>query len=182
MQFFVKHLYLLAPILAIAVVVGVYVLIKSNMRPVPHVEFHNEEVVFDAEQYLRSLKAKNRPFSKRGVHRLLLQRTRQKEGVYLESLLPVMDTAGIEIVHCFHKVMGDDYVPVITSGNDYPYHAKNSKHYMNAALDFRIVNLPMNKRRELVEMTQLRLGNRFRVLWEKGDAEHLHVELVDVPE
>ena len=182
MQFFVKHLYLLAPILAIAAVVGVYALIKSNMRPVPHVEFHNEEVVFDAEQYLRSLKAKNRPFSKGGVHRLLLQRTRQKEGVYLESLLPVMDTAGIEIVHCFHKVMGDDYVPVITSGNDYPYHAKNSKHYMNAALDFRIVNLPMNKRRELVEMTQLRLGNRFRVLWEKGDAEHLHVELVDVPE
>ena len=182
MQFFVKHLYLIAPILAIAALVGIYVFIQSNIRPVQHVEIKHEEIVFDAEEYLRSLKAKNKPFSKDGVHRLLLQRTRQKQGVYLESLLPVMDTAGIEVVHCFHKVMGDDYVPVITSGNDYPYHAKNSKHYMNAALDFRIVNLPMNKRREVVEMAQLRLGYRFKVLWEKGEAEHLHVELVDVPE
>ena len=182
MQFFVKHLYLIVLILAVAAFVGVCVFIKSSMRPLPHVEIKHEEVVFDAEEYLRSLKAKNRPFSKDGVHRLLLQRTRQKQGVYLESLLPVMDTAGIEVVHCFHKVMGDDYVPVITSGNDYPYHAKNSKHYMNAAIDFRIVNLPMDKRREVVEMAQLRLGIRFRVLWEKGEAEHLHVELVDVPE
>ena len=174
-----KYLYLIPLFIAVLAIGGVYWLVRSNERPVPHVEFHNEEVVFDAEQYLRSLNAKNRPFSKGGVHRLLLQRTRQKQGVYLESLLPAMDSAGIEVVHCFHKVMGDDYVPVITSGNDYPYHAKNSKHYMNAALDFRIVNLPMNKRRELVEMAQLRLGYRFRVLWEKGEAEHLHVELLD---
>ena len=177
-----KYLYLIPLFIAVLAIGGVYWLVRSNERPVPHVEFHNEEVVFDAEQYLRSLKAKNRPFSKGGVHRLLLQRTRQKQGVYLESLLPAMDSAGIEVVHCFHKVMGDDYVPVITSGNDYPYHAKNSKHYMNAALDFRIVNLPMNKRRELVEMAQLRLGYRFRVLWEKGEAEHLHVELLELPE
>lgn len=182
MQFFVKHLYLIAPILAIVAVVGGYFFLNSKIQPVPHVEIKHEEIVFDAEEYLRSLKAKNRPFSKDGVHRLLLQRTRQKEGVYLESLLPVMDSAGIEVVHCFHKVMGDDYIPVITSGNDYPYHAKNSKHYMNAALDFRIVNLPMNKRREVVEMAQLRLGYRFRVLWEKGEAEHLHVEVLEVPE
>jgi len=158
---------------------GVFVLIRLNVRPVQHVEIKHEEIVFDAEEYLRSLKAKNKPFNQQGVHLLLLKRTRQKEGVYLESLLPAMDSAGIEVVHCFHKVMGDDYVPVITSGNDYPYHAKNSKHYMNAALDFRIVNLPMNKRRELVEMVQLRLGYRFRVLWEKGEAEHLHVELLE---
>ena len=182
MQFFVKHLYLFVPILAITAVVGGCLFLNSKIRPAPPVEIKHEEIVFDAEEYLRSLKAKNRPFSKEGVHRLLLQRTRQKQGVYLESLLPVMDTAGVEVVHCFHKVMGDDYVPVITSGNDYPFHAKNSKHYMNAALDFRIVNLPMNKRREVVEMAQLRLGHRFRVLWEKGEAEHLHVELIDVPE
>jgi hypothetical protein len=93
-----------------------------------------------------------------------------------------MDTAGLEIVRCYHVVMGDDYIPVITSGNDYPYHKQNSKHYKNAAMDFRIVDMPMNKRREVVERAQDKLGPRFKVLWEKGEMEHLHVELIDVVE
>lgn len=179
MQFFVKHLYLLAPILAIAALLGVYGLIKSNDRPIPTYTPKVVEDTWSAEEYLKHLNAK--PFNQREVHRLLLKRTRQKQGVYLESLLPAMDTAGIEIVHCYHVVMGDDYVPVITSGNDYPYHKKNSKHYLNAAMDFRINDLPMTKRREVIEMAQDKLGPRFRVLWEKGEMEHLHVEMVEVP-
>ena len=177
MQFFVKHLYLLAPVLAIAALIGVYMLIKANDRPIPHYEPKEVEDTWSAEEYMRHLNLK--PFNQREVHRLLLKRTRQKPGVYLESLLSAMDTAGIEIVHCFHVVLGDDYVPVITSGNDYPYHKPNSKHYKNAAMDFRINDVPMNKRRDIVEMTQDKLGERFRVLWEKGEMEHLHVELVD---
>ena len=180
MQFFVKHLYLIAPVLAIAVLVGVYLLIKANDRPIPRYEPKQVEDTWSAEEYMRHLNLK--PFNQREVHRLLLKRTRQKAGVYLESLLPVMDTAGIEIVRCFHKVMGDDYIPVITSGNDYPYHKRESKHYKNAAMDFRINDVPMAKRREIVEMAQIKLGERFRVLWEKGEMEHLHVELVDVQE
>ena len=170
----------MAPVLAVAVLVGVYFLIKANDRPIPRYEPKQVEDTWSAEEYMRHLNLK--PFNQREVHRLLIKRTRQKPGVYLESLLPVMDTAGIEIVHCFHKVMGDDYVPVITSGNDYPYHKRESKHYKNAAMDFRIKDVPLNNRREIVEMTQLKLGERFRVLWEKGEMEHLHVELVDVQE
>ena len=180
MQFFVKHLYLIAPIIAIAVLLGVYLLIKSNDRPIPRYEPKQVEDTWSAEEYMRHLNLK--PFNQREVHRLLIKRTRQKPGVYLESLLPVMDTAGIEVVHCFHKVMDDDYVPVITSGNDYPYHKRESKHYKNAAMDFRIKDVPLNKRREIVEMAQVKLGERFKVLWEKGEMEHLHIELVDVPE
>ena len=180
MQFFVKHLYLIAPIIAIAVLLGVYLLIKSNDRPIPRYEPKLVEDTWSAEEYMRHLNLK--PFNQREVHRLLIKRTRQKPGVYLESLLPVMDTAGIEVVHCFHKVMDDDYVPVITSGNDYPYHKRESKHYKNAAMDFRIKDVPLNKRREIVEMAQVKLGERFKVLWEKGEMEHLHIELVDVPE
>lgn len=168
---------MIAPILAIMVLFGVYALIKANKRPIPHYEPAPVENTWSAEEYMRHLNIK--PFNQREVHRLLLKRTRQKEGVYLESLLPAMDTVGIEVVHCFHKVMGDDYVPVITSGNDYPYHKPNSKHYKNAAMDFRIKDVPMNKRREIVEMIQDKLGERFRVLWEKGEMEHLHVEMVD---
>ncbi len=177
MQFFVKHLYLLAPVLAIAALFGVYWLIETNRRPIPIDEPNVVEETWSAEEYLRHLNVK--PFNQREVHRLLLKRTRQKQGVYLESLLPAMDTAGIEIVHCYHMVMGDDYVPVITSGNDYPYHLRNSKHYQNAAMDFRIKDLPLDKRRKIVEMAQDRLGIRFKVLWEKGEMEHLHVEMVD---
>jgi hypothetical protein len=46
-------------------------------------------------------------------------------------------------------------------------------------MDFRIKDVPMTKRREIVEMIQDRLGERFRVLWEKGEMEHLHVEMSD---
>ena len=177
MQFFVKHLYLLAPVLAIAALLGVYRLIKANDRPIPHYEPKQVEDSWSAEEYMRHLNLK--PFNQREVHRLLLKRTRQKPGVYLESLLPAMDTAGIEVVHCFHLVMGDEYVPVITSGNDYPYHKRESKHYKNAAMDFRIKDVPMSRRREIVEKIQDKLGERFRVLWEKGEMEHLHVEMVE---
>jgi hypothetical protein len=81
-----KHLYLVAPILAILAIFAVYFLIQTNKRPVPHYEPKHEEVIFDAEEYLRQLKKDHRPFRKSGVHRLLLKRTRQKAGVYLESL------------------------------------------------------------------------------------------------
>ena len=167
----------MAPVLAVAALVGVYLLMKANDRPIPHYEPKVVEETWSAEEYMRHLNM--RPFNQREVHRLLLKRTRQKPGVYLESLLPAMDTAGIEVVHCFHVVMGDEYVPVITSGNDYPYHKRESKHYKNAAMDFRIKDIPLDKRREVVEMIQDKLGERFRVLWEKGEMEHLHVELVD---
>ena len=106
MQFFVKHLYLLAPIFAIAILGGVYLLIKANDRPIPKYEPKQVEETWSAEEYVRHLNLK--PFNQGEVHKLLLKRTRQKPGVYLESLLPAMDTAGIEIIHCYHVVMGDD--------------------------------------------------------------------------
>ncbi|WP_173382611.1 MULTISPECIES: hypothetical protein [unclassified Fibrobacter] len=90
-----------------------------------------------------------------------------------------MDSVGLEIVNAFHEVMGFEYVPVITSGNDYPYHVRNSKHYENKALDFRLKGLLLEERKSVIEIAQKRLAGRARVLWEKGEAEHLHVELID---
>ena len=180
MRFFVKYLFLLPPILAIGMFFGAYFLIKNDNRTVPRYVPKHHDDTWSAEEYIRHLNLK--PFNERELHRLLLRRTRQKEGVYLESLLPALDTAAIEVVYCYHQVMGDEYIPVITSGNDYPYHARTSKHYQNAAIDFRIKNMPVEQRRQVFEMTKNRLGERFNVLWEKGDAEHLHIELTDVPE
>lgn len=172
-----KHLYILAPILAILLFVGVYFLIRANTKPVPHYEPAVQEDYWDAEEYYKHLQVK--PFGDREVHRLLLKRTYQKQGVYLESLEPALDSAGIEIVNVFHQVMGDDYTPVITSGNDWPYHKRTSKHYMNKAMDFRIKYIPFEKRKQVVDIAQERLKGRFRVIWEKGDAEHLHIEMLE---
>ena len=174
-----KHLSIIPLILAVLAIGGACWLIRANMRPVPHVEIRNEEAVFDADAYLRSLKTQKRPFNDRGVHRLVLQRTRQKQGVYLESMEPALDSAALEVINVFHSVMGFEYVPVITSGNDYPYHARNSKHYENKALDFRLKGLLPEERRSVIEMSQKRLEGKARVLWEKGETEHLHVELLD---
>ena len=172
-----KHLYLLAPILAILAIVGAYWLIKANTRPIPRYDSPETEEDWSAEDYYKHLNVKS--FGGREVHRLLIKRTMQKPGVYLESLEPAMDTAGLEVVNAFHQVMGDDYVPVITSGNDWPYHAQKSKHYLNKAMDFRIKYIPLDQRRKVVELVQNRLGERFRVIWERGDAEHLHVEMTE---
>lgn len=122
---------------------------------------------------------KVRPFGSREVHKLLLLRTKQKEGVYLGQLRPEMDTAGIKIVFIYHEVLGDDYVPWITSGNDYEYHTLNSAHYRNMALDFRLKKIPRAQKKAIVEKVKVMLGERFFVLHEDpgGENEHLHVEL-----
>lgn len=177
MQFILKHIYLLTPVLMIGMVVFVYQLIQDNRRPIPKFESEYVEDTWSPEEYLRHLKVRN--FNNGEVHRLLLTRTRQKSGVYLESLEPAMDTVGLVVVNVFHNVMGDEYVPVITSGNDYPFHARKSKHYENKALDFRIKYIPIEKRRMIVIGVEDKLKGRCRVIWEKGDAEHLHVELLD---
>ncbi len=177
MKFLYRHIFLLLPILSVAAVFFVYQMLQENRRPIPKYEPRVEEDTWSAEEYMRHLKM--RPFNNDELHRLLLKRTRQKQGVYLESMPAIMDTIGLEIVHAYHMVAGDDYTPVITSGNDFPGHTRNSKHYMNAAFDFRIVDMPMNDRKRLIEKVTDKIGNRCKVIWERGEAEHLHVELLD---
>lgn len=173
-----RHIYLIAPLLTVFLLLGIYFLIKSNTRPIPkYVAPENSLDAWTPEEYYRHLKIK--PFGERQVHNLLIRRTFQKRGVYLESLEPALDSAGIEIVNVYHVVLGDDYTPVITSGNDWPYHSRNSKHYMNKALDFRIKYIPIAERKKIIELCKKRLKGRFKVIWERGAAEHLHVEMLD---
>ncbi len=114
------------------------------------------------------------------VHALLLKRTEQKPGVQTGKLEPALDSAGLVAVAEFHRVMGDSYRPTITSANDFAWHVRFSKHYYNKALDFRLFDVPREKRSELVLSIRRKLGNRFRVLWENvgRSGEHLHIELL----
>ncbi|MBP5246731.1 MAG: hypothetical protein J6Z31_02620 [Fibrobacter sp.] len=120
----------------------------------------------------------NAEWGQKDVHRLLLKRTNQKDGVYTAKLEPVMDTAGLVVVAEYHKAMGDSYRPTITSANDFSWHGRFSKHYLNLALDFRIRDVPFHKRSELVLAIKKALGERFLVLWEDAGTlnEHLHIE------
>lgn len=110
---------------------------------------------------------------------MLLKRTEQKPGVQMGKLEPALDTAGLVAVAEFHRVMGDSYRPTITSANDFAWHVRFSKHYYNMALDFRLFDVPRERRSELVLSIRRKLGNRYRVLWENAgqSGEHLHIEL-----
>ena len=122
-------------------------------------------------------------WGEKDVHRLLIKRTNQKPGVYTGKLEAVMDTAGLIVVSEYHKVMGDSYRPTITSANDFSWHARFSKHYLNLALDFRISDVPKHKRSGLISAIKKALGERFFVLWEDVGCsnEHLHIEFLGEP-
>jgi len=129
--------------------------------------------------YSSSIKATS--FTVDDVHRLLLARTRQKKGVYLDKIEPALDSLALDIVAVFHEVMGDSFIPLITSANDYPYHARFSKHYYNKAIDFRTKDLSTKQKKELLKKAQLKVFKRGRVLLESSGKsnEHLHLELLD---
>lgn len=168
----------LAATLFFAVKIGIGVWEHSNREPVERVAIEPVETI--PETPIEPSKPVRR-FTNDDVHRLLLSRTHQKKEIYLEQLRPELDTAGIVVVSVFHEVMGDDYIPWITSGNDYEHHKKTSAHYRNMALDFRLKGIPMYKKRAITAKAKSTLGRRFFVQHEfpGGEMEHLHIELRD---
>ena len=149
---------------------------KDRTRPEPVFPKHTYESV----SFSGISSASVRSWSERDVHRLLLHSTSRKSGVYVSKLDPALDSAAVAVVAVYHHILGYSYKPVITSGNDYPWHARNSKHYQNKALDFRIIDVPWEKREIVVREVQNALRGRFRVLWESPgkEGEHLHVEML----
>ena len=75
------------------------------------------------------------------------------------------------------NVLGLGQDMLITSGND-GKHMKKSKHYTNAALDFRTKHLQGNEKDDLRDEVKHRLGSTYDVILEDrgGLNEHLHVE------
>ena len=117
----------------------------------------------------------------RDYHEQMLSMTRHKPGVSFNMLRPEMDSVISIVASVYHTAMNDDeFMPLITSANDYEGHAERSAHYVGAALDFRIKDMGDRVDREkLVQMVREELGSRFIVLHEDiGKAnEHLHVQL-----
>jgi hypothetical protein len=75
------------------------------------------------------------------------------------------------------NVLGFSVDLFVTSGND-GVHMRGSKHYEDAALDFRTKNLSKSDKHLFKEMLAQRLGKGFDLVLEDEDGpnEHLHVE------
>ncbi len=117
----------------------------------------------------------------RDFHEEALSLTRQKASVNLSSVRPEIDSA-IAVVVWVYRMFAedDDFMPLITSADDYEGHATRSAHYAGAAIDFRIKDMgTLDDRRELAQKVRDELGERFFVLHEDigSSNEHLHVQL-----
>lgn len=107
-------------------------------------------------------------------------RVNTKPGVNIKKLNPNLDAAIPKIVSAYQSVLGNGYVPTITSGNDSDAHKRGSAHYRGAALDFRLKDIESKvKRRKVVYAVRNALGEKFFVDHEfmGGANEHLHVQL-----
>lgn len=117
----------------------------------------------------------------RDFHEEAVSLIRQKPGVNLSSVRPEIDSA-ILVVAWVYRLFAedDDFMPIITSADDYEGHALGSAHYAGAAIDFRIKDMgTLDDRRELAQKVRDELGERFFVLHEDigRSNEHLHVQL-----
>lgn len=117
----------------------------------------------------------------RDFHEEAVSLIRQKVGVNLSTVRPEIDSA-IAVVVWVYRIFAndDDFMPIITSADDYEGHATRSAHYAGAAIDFRIKDMgTLDERRMLAQKVRDELGERFFVLHEDVGRinEHLHVQL-----
>ena len=115
------------------------------------------------------------------LHKEALSQVKLKDNsVNVKRLKPQMDSAMVVVVGVYWEVLGNDYIPVVTSGNDYAWHKSNSKHYKNSALDFRTRDpkISVENRRLIADKVRARLDKRYLVLLELPGTskEHLHVQ------
>lgn len=115
------------------------------------------------------------------MHKEALSQVKLKDkSVNVKRLKPQMDSALVTVVEVYWEILGNDFVPVVTSGNDYAGHVRNSKHYKNSALDFRTrdPNISKENRKLIADKVRAKLDKRYVVLLESpGKAtEHLHVQ------
>ncbi len=124
---------------------------------------------------------KHRNPVQRDFHEEAVSLIRQKAGVNLSTVRPEIDSA-ISVVVWVYRLFAedDDFMPLITSADDYEGHATRSAHYAGAAIDFRIKDMGnLDDRKELAQKVRDELGERFFVLHEDigRSNEHLHVQL-----
>ncbi len=117
----------------------------------------------------------------REIHDEVASLTAKKSKVDLSTIRPELDSAILVVVSAFREILDDDnFIPLITSANDYEGHAEHSAHYAGAAVDFRIKDVGnLATRKQLASLVNEYLDERFLVLHEDIGTknEHLHVQM-----
>ena len=169
-RFYVKHTFKCSVVVAVAVfgsIVG-YGIYKHR----PKVHFF-DKVSSEVSEELERLPVRI------DFHQFVLSETRQKPTVRMD-IKPQMDTAVFKVVAVYRKMLKDSaYKPLITSANDYGGHSNNSAHYRGEAVDFRIKDIDVVTKRQIVDAVKETLGASFFVLHEDAgfSNEHLHVQV-----
>jgi len=166
-------------ILPFLLVIGGIILVAwliSEPNSVPHPPQKTE-----IQRQVKTTAYRIRNTMQQGLHEEVESLARQKSGVNLSTLRPELDSAILVVVAVYREIMEDDnFMPVITSGNDYEGHAIRSAHYSGAAVDFRIKDIgDVETRKALVKIVTEDLDSRFLVLHEDIGRvnEHLHIQL-----
>ena len=115
------------------------------------------------------------------IHDEVASLTAKKSKVNLSTVRPELDSAILVVVSAFREILDDDnFIPLITSADDYEGHAEHSAHYAGAAVDFRIKDIGnLATRKRLAALVKEYLDGRFLVLHEDIGTknEHLHVQM-----
>ena len=135
----------------------------------------------EIQRQVKAPSLQTRNSAQQRLHEEVESLARKKPGVNLSTLRPELDSAILVIVAAFREIMEDNnFMPVITSANDYEGHAAHSAHYSGAAVDFRIKDIGNAEiRKALAKAITEDLDTRYVVLHEDiGRAnEHLHIQL-----
>lgn len=77
----------------------------------------------------------------------------------------------------FKAIVGNNYTPTITSGND-GKHKRNSKHYKNLALDWRTRDITTEQAHKVTDIIKKELGDKYFVDFEYPDGpnQHIHIQ------
>lgn len=104
------------------------------------------------------------------------KRVRIKSGVNVHSLRYEISNTVPLVIAVYKQVLGDNYIPVITSGND-GKHSKNSLHYKNLAMDWRVNNAHSQKTKRIYSHLINSLGDSYKVLLEDIGTPNAHIHI-----
>jgi len=132
------------------------------------------------KQYSEQSCKYSQPLNNTAAHMELINLTNQKGNVDISHLHRAMDEAGLAAVKAYKVVLGESYKPTITSGNDGHEHSRHSKHYKDAALDFRLNDISSRQdKRNIYNILKANLGYNYYILHEDQGKknEHIHIQM-----
>lgn len=150
----------------------------------PNYKLFQQDIIMDTlnrfKNFLESIEHKNPSFVKNIIEAVdSLENVNVKPGANVNNIEPaIADTIPV-VEKAFKAVVGDNYKPTITSGNDSDVHDPNSMHYKNMALDWRTNDINSLEAKLVTELIKKSLGDNYFVDFEDPgtDNQHIHIQV-----